>query len=98
MEEPYFKNLDELKEFLTDFGFEDTVILENPDYVEAVIGMDDDGRLIYDYDLMTECLVKEDGMSHEEAMEFIDYNTIRALPYMGNMRPIIKHNFMLWED
>jgi hypothetical protein len=37
---------------------------------------------------MIDCLVEEDGMSYEEAMEFIDYNTIRALPYYPN-GPII---------
>lgn len=38
---------------------------------------------------MAEYLVEEDGMTPEEAYEFIDYNTIRALPYMGDMRPEI---------
>ena len=94
MEESVFKTLDELKEYLTDFGYEDTIILENPDYVEAVVGLDDEGRLIYDYDLMIECLVNHDKMSPEEAMEFIDYNTVRALPYMGSMRPIVMHHFL----
>lgn len=28
-------------------------------------------------------------MEIEEAQEFIDYNTVRALPYMGDKRPII---------
>jgi len=32
--------------------------------------------------------VDEDGMTEEEAMEFIDYNTIRALPYYESA-PII---------
>ena len=26
---------------------------------------------------------------YEEAIEWIEYNTIRALPYMGNKAPII---------
>ena len=30
-----------------------------------------------------------DGMSYEEASEFIDYNTVRACPYMGSQAPII---------
>ena len=30
-----------------------------------------------------------DGMSYEEASEFIDYNTVRACPYMGDRAPII---------
>lgn len=87
----YFKTVEELKEFLTDFGYEGTIVLENPDYVGAVIGVDDEGRLVYSYDKMVQCLVDEDGMSYEEAAEFIDYNTIRALPYMGTSAPIVFH-------
>ncbi len=36
---------------------------------------------MYDYDKMVEYLVETDNMSEEDAMEFIDYNTIRSLPY-----------------
>lgn len=38
--------------------------------------------------------MEEDKMEYEDAMEFVDYNTIRALPYAsshGN-RPIIVYN------
>ena len=41
--------------------------------------------------------MEEDGMNYEEAMEFIDYNTVRPLPYTslyGN-RPIIVYNDFL---
>jgi hypothetical protein len=40
---------------------------------------------------MVEWLVKEEEWSVEEAMEWIDYNTIRALPYMGEGAPIIMY-------
>lgn len=89
----YFETLDELKEFLCDFGYEDTIVLENEDYLPAVIGTDSDGRLIYSYDKMAEFLMERDKMSYEEACEWIDYNTIRALPYMGPMHPIIIREF-----
>ena len=39
---------------------------------------------------MVESLAKEDGMTYEDAAEFIDYNTIRALPYLGDKAPIVK--------
>ena len=41
---------------------------------------------------MVECLVKEDGMTEEEAIEFIEYNTIRAIPYFGPNAPIVLMN------
>ena len=34
-------------------------------------------------------LMEHDGMSIEEATEFVEFNTIRALPYMGPMAPVI---------
>lgn len=42
---------------------------------------------------MMEHLMTVDGMSEEEAIEFIEYNTIRAIPYMGEKSPIILTNF-----
>ena len=89
----YFKTVDELKDFLCDFGYEETIVLENDDYLPAIIGNDSDGRLIYSYDKMVDFLMEKDKMSYDEACEWIHYNTIRALPYMGPMRPIIMYEF-----
>ena len=38
-----------------------------------------------------------DKMSYEEAIEFIDYNTIRALPYVENS-PIVVHGIDIYES
>ena len=83
------RSLDQLKEWLSDRDYEDTVVMENPDYLSAIAGVSDDGRLIYDYEKMVEYLMTTDGMDYEEACEFIDFNTIGALPYMGEKRPVI---------
>lgn len=89
-----FKNVEELKDSLKEIGYEDTVVFENPSYLKAIIGISDDGALCYSYEKMIECLMEEDGMDYEGAMEFIDYNTIRALPYASSMgvRPIVVYN------
>ena len=42
----------ENKELLVEMGYEDAVILENPDYDSAIIGVSESGRVIYDYDKM----------------------------------------------
>ena len=84
------KSLEEIKEALVEHGYEDTIVFENPGYEDAFIGVSHDGRAIYDYNLMVESLAKEDEMTFEDAAEFIDYNTIRALPYIGERAPIIK--------
>lgn len=67
------------------------VAFESPAYLNAIVGISHDDRLIYDYDKMIDCLIEEDGMSYEEAMEFIDYNTIRALPYYSNAPIVLMH-------
>ena len=79
------------REKLCDASYEDSIVFENPDYDEAIVGVDEDGRVVYDFNRMVECLVK-DGMTCEEAIEFIEYNTIRALPYAGEGAPIIMYS------
>lgn len=77
-----------LNEKLMELGYEDVVIFDNPSYEDAFIGISEDNRAVYDYDKMAECLVNEDDMTLEDAQEFIDYNTIRSLAYIGNA-PIV---------
>ena len=81
--------IDELKNWLVERDNADTIVLEQPDYLSAIEGISDDGRLIYSYEKMVQHLIDTDGMEYDEACEFIDYNTIGALPYMGEKRPII---------
>ena len=70
-----------------EFMDEDAVIL--PDFEPALIGVTTDGTAVYDYEKMLEVLVVRDGMTEEEAADYISYNTLRALPYAGEMAPII---------
>ena len=75
------------REILCDLGYEDSIIFKNPDYDEAIIGVSSNGRVIYDFDLMVEHLMKYDGMDEMEAMEFIDYNC----SYLGGDDPIVMY-------
>ena len=79
---------------LLDNGYEGVKFLTNYSYDDALIGVTQDNRAVYDYDLMVEWLVRYEEMSYEEAAEWIDYNTVRALPYMGSDGPIILYRFM----
>lgn len=76
---------------LVELGYEGMSYFVNPDYDDAIIGVDDEGRVVYDYELMASHLMEQDGMTYEEAVDFIEYNTIRTLPYMGEKAPIIFH-------
>ena len=84
--------IDSLKEWLCETDHEDTVVLESPDYLSAIVGISEEGRLVYSYNKMVEHLMTAENMDAEEAMEFIDYNTIRALPYAGEMAPIVLYD------
>ena len=95
-----FKDVKELKDLLNELEYTDTVVLENPSYLNAIIGITDEGALCYSYEKMIECLIEEDKMEQEDAMEFINYNTIRALPYASSMgvRPIVVYNDFFKEE
>ena len=84
--------LEEIKQILIDRGFVGGTIFENPSYCTAFLGVTDEGQLVYSYEKMIEFLVKEDNMTEEEAIEFIDYNTLRTIPYMGSLHRIIVYD------
>ena len=85
-------SIQSIKQWLCQRGYEDTVVLDNPSYQQAIIGISDQGRLIYSYDKMIDCLRLSNSMSADEAVEFIDFNTIRTLPNLGDKSPIIMYN------
>ena len=58
---------------------EDAVFINGFD--DAIVGATIDGRVVYDYNRMIECLQKE-GMTEEKALEWMEYNTIRATDYL----------------
>lgn len=77
------------EERLLDAGYDGIKYLTNYSYDDALIGVTDDGRAVYNYELMIEWLMNEEGWTDEEAVDFIEYNTIRAIPYFGEGAPII---------
>ena len=79
------------EERLLEYGYEDIKYLVNESYDDALIGVSEDGRAIYDFGLMIEWLINKYGWSVEESVEWIEYNTIRALPYFGEGAPIIMY-------
>lgn len=67
----------------------DTLYLENHTYDRSIVGITEDGRLVYDYDKMVAEFMKDEKCSEEEAIEWLDYNTLRAIPYFGDRAPVI---------
>ena len=86
--------MSERRDLLIELGLEDSIVFENPDFDSAIIGYDAvNHRVIYDFEKMVEHLINKDGMEYEEALEFVEYNTLRAIPYMDENAPIVLHSF-----
>lgn len=67
---------------LVDAGFEGALYF--PDFgEECIIGVSSDGRVVYSFDKMVEYLVN-DGMNDIDAIDYLDYNTVRSLQYLDN--------------
>ena len=53
---------------------EDAIQFEGLDY--AIIGVSIDGYYVYEYDTMASILMDDDGMTMDEAYEWLDYNVL----------------------
>lgn len=67
---------------------EEAVIFSNPDFNGCIIGISTDDRVIYSLHKMCKWYKKKNKCSFEEALEFIECNTLRSLPYQENS-PIV---------
>lgn len=66
----------------------------DPDgYDKAILGLTDNGQLVYSKEAMVRILVdSEDDMDEESAMEFLEYNCFCA--YVGEQTPIFVNTFI----
>ena len=54
---------------------------------KAIIGIDTNSmRLVYDRNKMVDILIEDEGMTHEDAIEHLEFNTYCA--YVGEKTPI----------
>ena len=72
---------------------EETLLFDNPGYETAFLGLDFNSRAVYSYNKMVEYLMEQDGMTLEEAEDFISYNTLRACGYTENSPVIIVNEY-----
>lgn len=72
---------------------EDAVVFDNPSFDNSIISVTTDDKAVYDYEKMVDELMTDDNISEQEAIDWIEYNTIRAIPYAGEMAPIIMFTF-----
>ena len=88
---------DELKEYLKE-KYGGYSLFEPEHYDEGIIGITENGNVIYSYELLAESLMLHDDWSYEDAIEWLDYNTIRTIPYMGEFQPIMLMEFPDCDD
>lgn len=71
----------------------DVVLLDPPELDRAIVGFTVGGpaRAVYTYDGLVEALAKtmDSDDAESDAREWIDYNTVRSLPYMGEHASVI---------
>jgi len=67
---------------------DDNECLLSSGYDSALIGITEGPNpvAVYDTDLCIKCLMEEDDMNEEDAVEFFYYNTVNA--YVGEKTPI----------
>jgi hypothetical protein len=65
----------------------------NPDgYDKAIIGLTDNGQLVYSKEIMVDLLMKEDEeLLEEDAWEFLEFNCFCA--YVGEQTPIYVNTY-----
>ncbi len=80
-----------IEEYLYQLGYEDVICFKDYDYRTAIIGVTTDNRLVYDFDKMVMYLVEEEDFDYDEAVEWIDYNTIGSLPHGDSNYPVIMY-------
>ena len=58
---------------------EEAVVFDNPAFDLSIIGSTTEGGAVYDYNSMVKELMVDDDMSEEDAIDFINYKTIRSI-------------------
>ena len=87
---------EDLRKKIDDAGFTNSIVYDNPSFDDSIIGVDDNGKIVYSFQLMIDEFIRDemnetfDGLhsdeyydKRDEAIEFIEYNTVRATPYMS---------------
>lgn len=93
--------LENVRKQIADAGYENSLFYDLPYFDGSIIGVDENGKVVYDYNKMIDEYIGDEfpNLNFEEqsevyeaitaAMEWISYNTIRATPYAGPLSPII---------
>ena len=88
---PLFKDVTSIRDFLSTNHLDGFLMFENPDFSPAVVGYSHEG-LIYSYQRMTEILILNYNKSREEAAVLIEEIVKDNERREGGILPIVMHN------
>ena len=72
---------------------EGAIVFDNMSYDDSIVGVTTDGRVVYDYDKMVEELMRDEGWSYDDAVDWIEFNTIGGIP-CDEGAPIIMYSIL----
>ena len=81
-----------LKLFMADAYGAATVFLDGPEFDGGIVGITHDGRLVYSYAKLAAALAEANGWTAEDAVDWIEFNTMRTLPYIGGDAPVVMYD------
>lgn len=55
---------------------EPLIFFDCPDYDSAIIGVSERNKVVYSFEKMVQHLMDKEGWTYDEAIEFIEYNTL----------------------
>ena len=65
----------------------------NPNYAPAILGISTDNRVVYSHNKMVEYLMEiNKDWDYIDAIEWIEYNIFKVIPYAGDYPPIIVYD------
>jgi replication-associated recombination protein RarA len=71
---------------------ESIILFSEPEFADAIIGVDEKDRIVYNFSLMVNQLMNDNNMSEEDAIEYLNTNTIPSMDDMGDRAPIIVYD------
>ena len=84
-----------IKDIIEGMGL-DAPVMVMDDYDEAVIGMTLDNRLIYSLDKIRQILMDVDGMTQEDAEDYISYNIVGSINPNDDRYPILAYDLSVF--
>ena len=60
------------------------MVIDTPAFDKSIVGISNDGRLVYDLEKMIDEYCKDNNCEREEAVEWIEFNTLREFAYYDN--------------